>query len=549
MRRAALIALLALLPLPSSVRPTPADQTAAVEHVIVIALDNYHLDDIEAHMPHLRDVLRAGALATGTHHTVLPTKTAPDYSSIASGQYPDRHGVINNAFLTPGRLPEFRVGFAYWENLAAASPSPFLSDPPWLAFNRAGWDVGAVGFEGLVLETREEVNAHLGRPPDSRLSDEERDQYWGLAVHHQDGSSSFGTAEIPALKDEFPRGWERGWGGPPRKHAAITLRMTTLLQAAGIPITFTFVENTHARCDPKAPCRFDLKQGEFDDLLQDDDTAFGRFFDDLAALEITPANTLFVITSDEGDHYLEDFAQPVNIDDLRPAITGSNALFYSDDEDRTADGLAARAGVQFVASRSAMRGLHIGPDDDPRTPAFMAFSDLDSTFRFDTRRISFRWNHGNVDPDITDIWLGLRGPGIRPGPLTGFSDHTDIVPTIRAILGLPNRGDTDGTAILAALERGDRGLGTLREAFKQLNAPLGRFGRALLGISTAGVRGGSDARAEADQWIADLAAERDALVGVMRAVLDGNRPSNGDLLHDLLEEAAELLAEAEAGNP
>ncbi len=549
MRRFSLIGLLVVALLPAGVVPAkPADETPRVSHVVVIGMDNYHLDDIQAHMPNLWNFLSHSALSADSHHPDLPTKTAPDFSSIASGQYPHHHGAINNTFLTPGSPPESRVGFAYWENLARRSPAPFLSDPPWLPFNRAGWDVGAVGFEGLVLETREEVNAHLGRPPDSPLDNAARDQYWGIAIHRKNGTAAFGTAEIPEIKKEFPKGWEQGWAGPPRKHAATTLRMTTLMQAAGIPITFSYVENVHGRCTVGAqpPCQFDLLADTFVDLLEADDVAFGKFFDDLAALGITPANTLFVITTDEGDHYLPDFARSVDMGDLQPAVLGSNALFYAADADRLAAELAARPGVNFVATRNAMRALHIADGSDARTPTFMAFSDPDSTFTRGVCRTCFRWNHGNIDPDITDIWIALRGPGIHSGPLTGYSDHVDIIPTIRAALGLANTADTDGIAITAALEGSDQRLVELREVFKQLNAPLGRFGQGILTISTQGVLGGPEARAMADEGIADLADRRDVLVAKMRAILDGVEPAEPDRVRDLVQEANGLIAESEA---
>lgn len=551
MRRFNLIGLLVVVLLLAGILPARAtDEPPGISHVVVIGLDNYHLENIQAHMPNLWNFLRQGALSEQGHHPDLPTKTAPDFSSIASGQYPDHHGAINNTFLTPGSPPESRVGFAYWENLANRSPAPFLSAPPWRAFNRAGWDVGAVGFEGLVLETNEEVNAHLDRPPAKTLDPAERDQYWGIAVHWKDGTASFGTAEIPEIESEFPKGWERGWSGPPRKHAAITLRMTTLMQAAGIPITFTYVENVHGRCTAGAqpPCQFDLPRDTFVDLLEADDAAFGKFFDDLAALGITPANTLFIITTDEGDHYLPDFARSVDVSDLQPVVTGSNALFYAGDADGLAADLADRGGVSFIASGNTMRALHVADGSDARTPTLMAFSEPDATFSRGTCRTCFRWNHGNIHPDITNIWLALRGPGIRPGPLEGYSDHADIVPTIRALLGIPNDADTDGTPITPALERSDQTLVELREVFKQLNAPLGRFGQALLTISTRGVLEGPEARTAADERIARLTDKRDLLVGKIRPILDGIETLEWNRVRDLVQEADTLIAESEAAS-
>jgi len=522
------VALLAVLVGSAPLAAGARHEEPRIEHVVVIGMDNYHLEDIER-MPNLWNFLQQGALSTGAHHPMLPTRTAPDFSSIASGQYPDRHGVLNNTF----RAPAFRVGFAYWENLAGLDPPTFLSEAPWKGFNEAGWDVGAVGFEGLVLESKAEVAA-AGRDP-ARL-----DQYWGLAIHPAEGAPSFGTADIPEVGKEFPKGWENGWAGPPRKHAAITLRMTTLLQAAGVPITFTYVENNHTFCDPR--CR-ELRKDDpqFTSLLEDDDEAFGRFFTDLAALGITPDNTLFVLVTDEGDHYLENHARPVDTRFPPPVIQGSNALLYSDDADGLAAALAASEGIGFVATRAAMGALHIADGHDARTPTFMAFSDPGYTI-IRGCQTCFRWNHGTIAPDIVDIWLGVVGPGIRPGRLPAYTDHTDLVPTIRSLLGLPAAPDMDGVPIL--FDRDDQDLARLREAFKQLNAPLGRFGLAVLARSTRGVRGGPEDRAEADAQIADLAGRRDALVTQIRPVLDGSKHEGRGRIRRLLHQAEEFLREA-----
>jgi hypothetical protein len=523
----------ASLPLvPAAARhPVPVRPT----HVVLIGMDNYHLEDIESQMPILWSFLHKGAFSATSHHPGLPTRTAPDFSSMLSGQYPDRHGVINNSF----RAPAPRAGFSYWENIANRTPATFLSSPPWRPFTQAGLDVGAIGMEGLVLEGADEVQAHLGltRSPTQR----ELDLYLGVAVHHADGTSSLGTAEIPAIAAEFPDGWVNGWAGPPHKHAAITLRMATNLLATGVPIVFTYMENNHGRCTPTR-CVGDQVRGSFDDLLRADDAAFGNFLSDLAGLGLTTDNTLFVITTDEGDHYLPNFATSIPTSDLPQPITlGSDALFYSADADALADRLRDRAGVQYVATRAAMRGLHIANGVDARTPTFMAFSDADHTF---SNPPAYRWNHGNIHPDVTDIWLGLAGPGIRAGSMEAFTDQADLIPTILALLGLGGSSEIDGVPITPALDGfADQGLLALREAYKQINAPLGAFGMSLLDISTAGVFGSPDERAAADARIDDLASRRDSLAAQMRLRLDEGKADEGQIQY-LLRAARELLADA-----
>ncbi len=508
--------------------------------VIVIGLDNYHIDDIQAKMPNLWGFIQKGAYTTNTHHTDLPSRSAPNFASIASGQYPDHHGVPNNSFL----LVQPRAGFAYWENVAKRTPPTFTSEPPWVAFNRAGWDFGAIGWQGLALESKEEASAYLGRDVGSAL-----DQYWGIAIHRKDGKTEAGTAEIAALRAQFADGWKNGWDGPPRKHAPVTLPMATAMLQSGVPIVFVYVENTHGRCGAAAAlCQSNLANGSFDDLLQADDAAFAKFFGDLEKMSITPANTLFIILTDEGDHYLANYAQVIDTTDLQPSIAGAAGMFYGSDADAIGAALASRKGVQSIATREAMKAVHIASGADARTPTLIAFSDADYIFNRGACSNCGRWNHGTIHPDITDSWLALIGPGIKRGAMTNattvdsFTDHTDIIPTIRAFLGISSSGDVDGVPIFAALDRATSDdLLQLREAFKQLNAPLGRFGSAILKISTQGALGGPAARAQADTRIKDLKSRHDALVAEMRPALDGAKQLSRDQVLDLAKRAQTLM--------
>ncbi len=505
--------------------------------VIVIGLDNYHIGDIQAKMPNLWGFIQKGAYATNTHHTVLPSRTAPNFASIASGQYPDRHGIPNNSFL----LVQPRAGFAYWENIVKRNPPTFTSDPPWVAFNKAGWDVGAIGWQGLAIENKEEASAYLGRDVGNDL-----DQYWGIAIHRKNSKAEIGVAEIVALRPQFADGWKNGWDGPPRKHAPVTLPMATAMLQSGVPIVFVYVENTHGRCGATAAsCQSNLANGTFDDLLQADDAAFGKFFGDLDRMGIAPANTLFVITTDEGDHYLANFAQVIDTTDLQPSIAGSAGLFYGSDADAIGAALATRKGVQSIVTREAMKALRIASGADARTPTLIAFTDADYVFNRGPCSNCARWNHGTIHPDITDSWLALVGPGVKRGAMNSFTDHADIVPTIRVLLGIPTSSDMDGVPIYPALDHSTSDdLLQLRDMFKQLNAPLGKFGDAILKISTQGVIGGPAARVQADARIKDLVAKRDVLIAEMRPAFDDSKQLSHAQVFDLLKRAQALMEQA-----
>ncbi len=522
--------------------PAPVTEPAPVKpsRVIVIGLDNYHGDDVQRAMPNLWGFLQQGAWTLNTHHTGLPTRTAPGFASIASGQYPDRHGALSNSFQAPAGTG--RVGFAYWENVAKLAPPPFLSDPPWVAFNKAGYDVGAVGWQGLVLENKQEAQAYLGR----EVSNQDLDRYWGLAVHRKDGKAELGTAEVAALREVAPEGWINGWAGPPLKSAAITLPLATALLKSGVPVVFNYIENTHQRCTGMTPqsCAGNLAKGSFDDLLKADDAAFGKFFTDLAALGITTANTLFVVTTDEEDHYLDAYAKIVDITALQPAIGGGAGIFYGADVDGLADTLGRTAGIQSIVTKSAMKALHI-PTSDQRAPTYIAFSDADSYFNRGPCANCGRWNHGTINPDINDFWIGIVGAGVKPGKLNAFTDHADIVATIRYALGIAPTGDLDGVPAFPALSRRTSDeLLAARDAYKRINAPFGDFGTTVLKLSTAGVRGGSDVRAKADTRIADLATRRDAIAAELRGAIDGSAPRAAAALRDLVKRANAIVDEA-----
>lgn len=526
----------------SCTAPAPAAEQAPAKpaRVVVIGLDNYHGDDVQRAMPNLWGFLQQGAWTLNTHHTGLPTRTAPGFASIASGQYPDRHGAILNSFQAPAGTA--RVGFAYWENVAKLAPPPFLSDPPWVAFNKAGYDVGAIGWQGLVLENKAEARAYLGRDP----TDTELDRYWGLAVHRRDGKAELGTAEIAALREGAPDGWLNGWAGPPLKSASITLPLAATLLKSGVGVVFAYIENTHQRCTGTTPqsCSGNLAKGSFDDLLKADDAAFGAFFADLKASAITTANTLFVVTTDEEDHYLDGYAKVIDTTDLQPAINGAAGMFYGANADAIGDALAKRTGIQAIATKAAMKALHTAAGD-PRTPTYIAFSEPDSYFNRGPCTNCGRWNHGTISPDINDFWIGFVGTGIKPGKLTAFTDHPDIVATIRSLLGIVSTADLDGVPVLPALaRRSSDELLAARDAYKRINAPFGDFSLAVLRISTAGVRGGADARAKADARIADLATRRDALANELRGAIDGSSVRSADALRDLVKRAAALVEEA-----
>jgi hypothetical protein len=100
-----------------------------------------------------------------------------------------------------------------------------------------------------------------------------------------------------------------------------------------------------------------------------------------------------------------------------------------------------------LADRTEMNTLHMVTADPLRTPTFTPFADPDWFFfatgggncatpdacAFIPARTnsSFAWNHGDIQDEIASTWIGMVGPGVENGgDYTGWTDHTDVRPTI-----------------------------------------------------------------------------------------------------------------------
>jgi hypothetical protein len=229
-----------------------------------------------------------------------------------------------------------------------------------------------------------------------------------------------------------------------------------------------------------------------------------------------------------------------------------------------------------MADRPEMKILHMFTTGDPlRDPTFAYFADPNyflTDFPSSTCETCinplFAWNHGDIQPEIANTWLGFVGPGIKTLGETGdvWTDHTDVRPTMLVDLGLPTSYDNDGRAITEVLNGNavpsevnlHRGvLQQLGAAYKQLDAPFGRLALASLKVSTAGIQTGSAADDSAytalDAQLAGWLGRRDSLANEISAVINGAQ-FNGTAINvkhamDLAAQAKALIAEVEAAAP
>jgi hypothetical protein len=449
------------------------------------------------------------------------------------------------------------------------------------------------------------------------------------------------------IVDDFPAGTlTPGFPGF-SLHPQYALGYTADMLEAGVPVVYTYIITPH-RPVPVNPYGYgfagadgngdknDYGPGEahYVQTLQQYDDSFNKFFTRLANDGITPANTLFVITAEEGDHVVA--ANPTNpgcdgvttpctygnapgneVGELNLNFRGllqaemgitTSASINSDDAPdiyltgnpvpndstlRTFERASGTVSVtnpisgatdtiaQELANPAEFKILHMLTFDPLRTPSFTLFGNPDyfitgsaacgASLTPATSCVAqvpgFAWNHGDVQPQITTIWLGMAGPGIDQAGLdsTTWSDHTDIRPTTLALLGLKDDYQHEGRVLAeklsgwaqsSAVKKGGNFV-ALAQALKQINAPVGPLGLATLHASTVAIKSNDQndtTYTNIENQLDSYRAQRDALAAQILAVLEAaeysGTPIPSATANSLIQQAEALLSSVEtyAGN-
>jgi hypothetical protein len=175
---------------------------------------------------------------------------------------------------------------------------------------------------------------------------------------------------------------------------------------------------------------------------------------------------------------------------------------------------------------------------------------------------SYAWNHGDIQDEIASTWVGYVGQGIDSNGVDDgtWSDHTDVRPTILALVGLKDDYVHDGR-VLAEVIRGNAlpsavkkspNFVNLATTYKQLNASFGQFAMATLQASTKALASNdaNDATySSIEGQIQSLTAQRDALAADIKAALNGAE-FNGTSIDSakaaaLIQQASALIQQAQ----
>ena len=257
--------------------------------------------------------------------------------------------------------------------------------------------------------------------------------------------------------------------------ATTTLGYVAQMQEAGIPVTYGYISDTHDQHGVAGEIHATRGPGEADYVqqLKDYDAAFASFFERLANDGIDQSNTLFVFTVEEGDHFVGSQPSPAGCDGVNVPCTyslvgevnGNLAGLLATKEGITTPftvhsdmaptiyltgnpGRAATSTREFgralgrlsavnpytnqsenlsaaLADPVGMKALHMVTADPQRTPTLTMFAAPDwflfaaapnctlpcVTVPTTPPTSTFAWNHGGIQPEIANTWLGMVGPG------------------------------------------------------------------------------------------------------------------------------------------
>ena len=532
--------------------------------------DNPNVPSDLQQMPNLLNFLTGNGTLITHEHTPLIAHTADDSVTLESGLYGADQGVpIANEYnyYVPGGTTHTAGSFAYWTDPIVDYDTGFASKPvgdntptmigangqnapaPWAPYTRAGCNFGTVASANTELEnTQPDVPLVFGaNSPEAKeaANSSQRGQakaeadFMGLAVHCAVGSSVCGAGSRPDVLPDEPGGYH-GFralygnkfiqpvispGGPVRNldgqviknsfgqagfpgydgmTGVNSLAYTLDMQTHGVPVTFTYLSDLHDNFNGSGP--FGPGEAGYTAQLQQENAAFGTFFAQLAAHGITKANTLFVVTSDEGDHFVGSTPTPAGCNgvtvpchyaktgevngNLTGLLAAKGITTPFDVEQDSAPGIyihgqpgrtdpavrsldratATLAGdnlisgqtqrlTNYLADPVELKVLHMVTADPKRTPSLVMFGNDNfwlyggsascGVSCFSLIPGGDAWNHGTVAQQINATWICMVGPGVahRGVDNSVWSDHTDTQPTMMALLGLGERYVPDGRVL------------------------------------------------------------------------------------------------------
>jgi len=126
------------------------DQHLDKPYVILISLDGYRYDYTERFQPpHLSKFVEDGIQAESML-PCFPSKTFPNHYSIATGMYPENHGLVNNTFYDPTKDAIYRIS----DREKVENGSWYGGTPLWVQAAKSGMVTASYFFVGSEADVQ-----------------------------------------------------------------------------------------------------------------------------------------------------------------------------------------------------------------------------------------------------------------------------------------------------------------------------------------------------------------------------------------------------------
>ena len=376
-------------------------------YVVLISIDGFGHDYPDRFdVPNLRRIIDGGVRAEAMI-PVFPVRTFTNHYSIATGMYPERHGLIANRFYDPER----DEAFVYLDREKVGDGTWYGGEPLWVLAEQRGMVSAAFFWVGSEADIRGVRPTHW-RPFDGDVPDSDR------------------VDQVLAWLAEPVR---------TRPH------MLTLY--------FEDADQVGHRWAPES--------AQMAEAVRSIDSAIGRLLDGIAALPHGD-QVYVVVVSDHGMaklgpdqvYYLEDY---IDLDGVRFGEKGAVMLIYLDgtDQERTA--------LSDHLAEVLPRATVYTPDQLPERMHYTGHRRLGDIIIvpdvgwevLDRRRggASYGWNHGwdPSDEAMQAVFLAM-GPGIEAGRTIPRFENIHVYPWIAGLLGLKPSEPIDGDpAVLAGV--------------------------------------------------------------------------------------------------
>lgn len=122
----------------------PAEGGNQEPYLVLVSIDGFRWDYLDQHPTPALNALARRGLRADALLPVFPTLTFPNHYTIATGLYPEHHGIVANTFPDAGRSD----WYIYKQAESAQDGSWYGGVPIWVAAHNAGLNTAAYFFPG-----------------------------------------------------------------------------------------------------------------------------------------------------------------------------------------------------------------------------------------------------------------------------------------------------------------------------------------------------------------------------------------------------------------